>query len=72
MIKRFISEILLDLGDLEADYRAFYLKNDIEQTILSLSTAVISVWQCSESTLYYSAIGPECYGDWRRIGQHSS
>ncbi|HJR81967.1 MAG TPA: GGDEF domain-containing protein [Anaerolineales bacterium] len=43
MIKRFFSEILLDLGDLEADYRAFYLKNDIEQTILSLSIAVISV-----------------------------
>jgi diguanylate cyclase (GGDEF)-like protein len=43
MTKRFFSEILLDLGDLEGDYRAFYLKNDIGQTILSLSIAVISV-----------------------------
>lgn len=43
MIKRFFSEILLDLGELEGDYRAFYLKNDIEQTILSLSIAIISV-----------------------------
>jgi diguanylate cyclase (GGDEF)-like protein len=43
MTKRFFSEILLDLGDLEGDYRAFYLKNDIGQTILSLIIAVISV-----------------------------
>lgn len=43
MTKRFFSEILLDLGDLEGDYRAFYLKNDIGQTILSLIIAVVSV-----------------------------
>jgi diguanylate cyclase (GGDEF)-like protein len=43
MNKRFFSDILLDLGDMEADYRAFYLKNDIEQTILALSIAVITV-----------------------------
>src|SRR5574341_448159 len=43
MIKRFFNETLLDLGELEGDYRAFYLKNDVEQTILSLIIAVLSV-----------------------------
>lgn len=43
MIKRFFGEILIDLGELEGDYRAFYLKNDVEQTILSLIIVIISV-----------------------------
>lgn len=43
MLKRFFAETLLDLGELEGDYRVFYLKNDIAQTILSLTIAMISI-----------------------------
>jgi diguanylate cyclase (GGDEF)-like protein len=43
MLKRFFSDILLDLGDLEGDYRAFYLKNDIGQMMLALIIAIVSV-----------------------------
>lgn len=43
MSKRFFSEILIDLRELEGDYRVFYLKNDIEQTLLALSVVIISV-----------------------------
>ena len=43
MIKRFFSEILIDLGELEGDYRAFHLKNDIAQTVLSLTIAMLSI-----------------------------
>ena len=43
MLKRFFTETLLDLGELEGDYRVFYLKNDIAQTILSLTIAMISI-----------------------------
>lgn len=43
MFKGFFSQILIDLGDLEGDYRVFHLKNDIAQSILSMSIASISV-----------------------------
>lgn len=43
MIKRFFSEILIDLGELEGDYRVFHLKDDIAQTVLALTVAMISV-----------------------------
>ena len=43
MLKRFFAETLIDLGELEGDYRVFYLKNDIAQTILSLTIAMISI-----------------------------
>ena len=43
MTKRFFDEILIDLGELEGDYRAFFLKNDVEQSILSLIIAILSV-----------------------------
>lgn len=43
MFKGFVSQILIDLGELEGDYRVFYLKNDIAQSILSISVASISM-----------------------------
>lgn len=42
MIKRFFSRTLIDLGELEGDYRAFHLKDDIAQTSLFLIVAIIS------------------------------
>jgi len=43
MFKRFAGQFLVDLGDLEGDYRAFHLKDDIWQSTLSLGIASISV-----------------------------
>ena len=43
MFKGFFSQILIDLGELEGDYRVFHLKNDIAQIILSISIAIISM-----------------------------
>jgi len=43
MIKRFFSGTLVDLGELEGDYRVFYLKNDIAQISLSLIIVVLSI-----------------------------
>lgn len=43
MFKGFFSQILIDLGELEGDYRVFHLKNDIAQIILSTSIASISL-----------------------------
>lgn len=42
MIKRLFSGTLIDLGELEGDYRAFHLKDDIAQTSLFLIVAIIS------------------------------
>jgi len=43
MFKGFVSQILINLGELEGDYRVFQLKNDIAQSILSISIASISM-----------------------------
>ena len=43
MFKGFFSQILVDLGDMEGDYRVFHLKNDIAQSILSLMIASLSI-----------------------------
>jgi diguanylate cyclase (GGDEF)-like protein len=43
MFRGFFSQILMDLDDLEGDYRVFHLKNDITQSILSISIATISM-----------------------------
>ena len=43
MFRGFFSQILVDLGDMEGDYRVFHLKNDIAQSILSLIIASISI-----------------------------
>ena len=43
MFKGFFSQILVDLGDMEGDYRVFHLKNDIAQSILSLIIASLSI-----------------------------
>jgi diguanylate cyclase (GGDEF)-like protein len=43
MLKRLFSETLIDLGELEGDYRVFYLKNDIAQISLSLTIVILSI-----------------------------
>jgi diguanylate cyclase (GGDEF)-like protein len=43
MLKRLFSETLIDLGELEGDYRVFYLKNDIAQISLSLIIVILSI-----------------------------
>jgi diguanylate cyclase (GGDEF)-like protein len=43
MFRGFFSQILMDLGELEGDYRVFHLKNDITQSTLSISIATISM-----------------------------
>ncbi len=43
MFRGFFSQILVDLGELEGDYRVFHLKNDIAQSILSMFIASVSV-----------------------------
>jgi diguanylate cyclase (GGDEF)-like protein len=43
MFKPFFSQILVDLGELEGDYRVFHLKSDISQSILSLSITSVSI-----------------------------
>ncbi|HVF25380.1 MAG TPA: GGDEF domain-containing protein [Anaerolineales bacterium] len=42
-VQRIFSQILIDLGELEGDYRVFHLKNDIAQIILSISIVSISM-----------------------------
>ena len=43
MFKALFSQLQTDLGDLEGDYRAFHLKNDIALSILSCLIASISI-----------------------------
>ncbi len=43
MFRGFFSQILVDLGDMEGDYRVFHLKYDIAQSILSLMIASLSI-----------------------------
>jgi diguanylate cyclase (GGDEF)-like protein len=43
MFRRFFSESMTDLGELEGDYRAFHLRNDIDLSLLSYLIASISI-----------------------------
>jgi diguanylate cyclase (GGDEF)-like protein len=43
MFRRFASQFLVDLGEMEGDYRAFYLKDDITQGILYICIAILGV-----------------------------
>src|SRR5215212_956495 len=43
MFKKFQRRFLVDLGEMEGDYRVFHLKDDILQSILSISIASLSV-----------------------------
>ncbi len=43
MFKRISSQFLVDLGEMEGDYRIFYLKDDIVLSVLYISIATISV-----------------------------
>jgi diguanylate cyclase (GGDEF)-like protein len=43
MLKRFLRQFLLDLGEMEGEYRAFHLKDDIRQSSFYIIIAIISV-----------------------------
>jgi diguanylate cyclase (GGDEF)-like protein len=43
MLKRFLRQFLLDLGELEGEYRAFHLKDDIRQSSFYILIATISI-----------------------------
>src|SRR5690349_1003944 len=43
MLKRFLSQFLLDLGEMEGEYRAFHLKDDIRQSVFYIVIAAFSV-----------------------------
>ena len=43
ILKRFASQYLVNLGDMEGDYRNFQLKDDIRQSILFMFITIISV-----------------------------
>jgi diguanylate cyclase (GGDEF)-like protein len=43
MLKRFTSQILVHLGELEGDYRIFHLRDDIRQSLLYISITILSV-----------------------------
>jgi diguanylate cyclase (GGDEF)-like protein len=43
MLKRFQGRFLVDLGEMEGDYRVFHLKDDIAQSTLYISVATLSI-----------------------------
>jgi diguanylate cyclase (GGDEF)-like protein len=43
LLKRFLSRFLLDLREMEGDYRVFHLKDDIAQSTLYISVAILGV-----------------------------
>ena len=43
MLKRILSRFLVDLGEMEGDYRVFYLKDDIAYSTLYVSITAVSV-----------------------------
>src|ERR1044071_4208094 len=43
MLKRFQGRFLVDLGEMEGDYRVFHLKDDIAQSTLYIFVAILSV-----------------------------
>src|ERR1044072_8217568 len=43
MLSKFQRRLLVDLGEMEGDYRVFHLKDDILQSTLSISIAILSV-----------------------------
>jgi diguanylate cyclase (GGDEF)-like protein len=44
MFKRISEQVLTDLGDMEGDYRAFHLRDDILQSLLYIAIAVVGVF----------------------------
>jgi diguanylate cyclase (GGDEF)-like protein len=43
MLQRFLSQFILDLGEMEGEYRAFHLKDDIRQSTFYIVIAILSV-----------------------------
>lgn len=54
MLQRFLRQFLLDLGELEGEYRTFHLKDDIRQSSFYISVAAVSVLSmiATDATLY--------------------
>ena len=59
MFRGFVSQILVDLGDMEGDYRVFHLKNDIAQSVLSLIIASLSVLGMLRMDAWYVSNKPD-------------
>lgn len=43
MLKKFLRQFLTDLGEMEGDYRVFYLKDDITYSTLYISIAIVGL-----------------------------
>ena len=54
MLQRFFGQFLLDLGELEREYRSFHLKDDIRQSRFYIIVSALSVLSmiASDATLY--------------------
>jgi len=61
MFQALSSQILTNLGELEGDYRAFHLKNDIAQSILSFSIASISMLAMLRSDSFFFKDNPDLF-----------
>jgi hypothetical protein len=61
MFQALSSQILTNLGELEGDYRAFHLKNDIAQSILSFSIASISMLAMLRSDSFFFKDTPDLF-----------
>ena len=44
MFRKILSRFLVDLGEMEGDYRVFYLKDDIAYSTLYISIAILGVF----------------------------
>src|SRR5215210_1826718 len=60
MLKRFWRQFLLDLGEMEGEYRAFHLRDDIRQSIFYILIATVSVVSMlgTDAILYKGQPGP--------------
>src|SRR5690349_9586526 len=59
MLKRFQSRFLVDLGEMEGDYRVFHLRDDIAQSTLYISIAIFSVLSMTRMDILLYKNNPE-------------
>ncbi|NWG06977.1 MAG: GGDEF domain-containing protein [Chloroflexi bacterium] len=61
MIQALFSQLLTDLGELEGDYRAFHLKDDIALSIFSFSIASVSILTMLRADLFFFQDAPSLF-----------
>src|SRR5574338_949839 len=59
MFKRFQRRFLVDLGEMEGDYRVFHLRDDIAQSTLYISVAIFGVLSMIGMDLLLYRNGPD-------------